>query len=92
MEVISEEVFDELYWDKLIDNDVSENSSFSGKMFETYGQDLEFIKSQPDNRVLTVLDTDGQTWIVTGAHFVNRIGYLVSSKDLNKEFEVLLEY
>lgn len=47
-------------------------------MFETYGDEFDFVKSQPDNHVWTWVDGDEGTAIVAGMAFVNRIGYFVT--------------
>lgn len=45
--------------------------------FETYGDDFEFVKSQPAEMVWTEIDGDGGSYILNGFHFVNRIQYFV---------------
>lgn len=46
--------------------------------FETYGIELEFVRSQPDNKVWTEVDgDDDNTYLVNGYHHVNRIRYFV---------------
>jgi len=46
---------------------------------ETFGDDLELVKSLPVESVWTVVDgDDGDQWILTGIHTVNRICYLVT--------------
>ena len=64
---------------KFIPNNYDEYASLDGLMFETYGDDVEFVKSQPENRIWMYGDgDDGGTYIWSGWGFVNRIGYLVS--------------
>ena len=64
---------------KPIKNHIDTNASFDGHMFETYGDEVEFVKSQPENRIWMYGDgDDGGTYIWSGWGFVNRIGYLVS--------------
>ncbi len=49
-------------------------------LFETYGDELEFIKRQDPRKVWTLVDgDDGELYIVSGLHLVNRIGYLLST-------------
>lgn len=60
-------------------NHVDNNASFNGMMYETYGAEFEFIKSQPESNVWTILDGDnGQLVVASGFHHVNRIGYIVT--------------
>ena len=69
---------------KPIPNHLDENASFNdgdqGYMFETYGDELEFVKAQEPNRIWTYSDgDDGGTYISDGYHVVNRIGYFVTT-------------
>jgi hypothetical protein len=49
-------------------------------MFEIYGDEVEFVKSQDSNRIWTYSDGDnGGTYISDGYHVVNRIGYFVTT-------------
>ena len=69
---------------KPIPNHLDENASFNdgehGYMFETYGDELEFVKAQDNNRIWTYSDgDDGGTYISDGYHVVNRIGYFVTA-------------
>ena len=45
---------------------------------ETFGEDLELVKSLPVTNVWTVVDGDSDQWILTGIHTVNRVCYLVT--------------
>lgn len=77
------------FWDtfKPIKNHLDDNASLDGMMFETYGQELEFVKSQPDNLIWTYCD-DGETaFISSGYHLVNRLGYLIASEPFNGDYE-----
>jgi len=50
-------------------------------VFETYGEDLEFVRIQKDNHVWTLVDgDDGESIIVAGYHFVNRVHYIITLK------------
>jgi hypothetical protein len=57
----------------------------NGMMFETYGEELEFVASQPDQNVWTWVDGDTGTWLVNGFHLVNRIGYLITEIPCEEE-------
>ena len=64
---------------KFIPNNYDEYSSLDGLMFETYGDEVEFVKSQDPAKIWMYGDgDDGGTYIWSGWGFVNRIGYLVS--------------
>ncbi len=52
----------------------------SGCLFETYGQELGFVRAQDPRTIWTLLDgDDGDLYLASGYHFVNRIGYLLST-------------
>lgn len=64
-----------------IDSSASWQNEYGvGILFETYDEELEFVKSKIDeNKVWTYLDgDDGGTFLVAGYSVVNRIGYLVT--------------
>lgn len=51
-----------------------------GCLFETHGEEFAFVMRQDPRTVWTLLDgDDGDMVLVNGLHFVNRVGYLVST-------------
>lgn len=63
------------------------------KFYETYGEDLEYIKSMPDNFVWTLVDGDeGQSLVVNGKAFVNRVGYYLTKKPHNTNDLIVVEF
>ena len=64
---------------KPVSNPIDPNAGFDGCLFETFGEDLAYVRAQDPNLVWTVLDCDGQLSIASGFHFVNRLGYLIAS-------------
>jgi hypothetical protein len=76
IELTEEEWFDKY---KPIKNNIDINSSFDGHMFETYGEEVEFVKAQNEKRIWMLGDgDDGGMYIWSGWGFVNRIGYFVT--------------
>ena len=69
---------------KPIPNHLDDNASFQneggdGIMFETYGEEVEFVKQQDPNCIWTYITGDNNTsYISSGWHFVNRIGYFIT--------------
>jgi hypothetical protein len=59
---------------------------WNGTMFETYGEDLAFIAKQPDANIWTWVDGDEGTWIMSGFHYINRIGYFVTENPCTQEY------
>jgi len=66
---------------KFMVNNYDENASFEGLMFETYGDEVEYVKSKPQDRIwMYGQGDDGGLYIWSGWGFVNRIGYFISEK------------
>ena len=69
---------------KPITNHLDSNASFqnedgSGIMFETYGEEVEFVKSTNPNKIwMYGSGDDGGTYIWSGWGFVNRLGYFIT--------------
>jgi hypothetical protein len=62
-------------------NHFDDNASWDGCMLETYGEELDYVKTvfqHTPRRVWTVLDCDGETIVVSGFHYVNRMGYIIT--------------
>ncbi len=101
MRELTEEQFDEQY--ELVTNHIDDNASFDGNMFETYDEELTFVREMAkENRVITIIEGDEDfenefgeptlnMFYVSGMHLVNRIGYLVTKEPITEEFEVKLE-
>jgi hypothetical protein len=64
---------------KPIPNNIVEDSSFDGTMFETYGAEVEFVKKADPAYIWMYGDgDDGGTYLWNGWHIVNRIGYFIT--------------
>jgi hypothetical protein len=61
-------------------------------IFETYGEEMEFLKTQDYRNVWTWVQGDYCDLIVNGFAFVNRIGYYVCEVpwDETKDYEVII--
>jgi hypothetical protein len=82
--------FTELTFDEWLDiykpivNHIDTNASFQdengqGIMFETYGDEVEFVKSMNPNKIwMYGSGDDGGTYIWSGWGFVNRLGYFIT--------------
>lgn len=76
IELTEDEWFDKY---KPIKNHLDENSSFDGHMFETYGDEVEFVKQAGNGHIWMYGDgDDGGTYLWNGWGFVNRIGYFIT--------------
>ena len=66
------------------------NENDEGTMFETYGDDLDYVIKTADspygaNTVWTWVDGDKGTYIINGYHLVNRIGYFITKVPFGNE-------
>ncbi len=74
---LAEDEFDQRF--TLIVNPFDKNAGWNGCFFETYGDELEFVRIQNPGCIWTMIDgDDGRLWLVSGYHYVNRINYLIS--------------
>lgn len=80
---LTEDEFDDRF--KLVPNHLNRNESWAygdgpGCLFETYGEELALVRQQDLATACTLVDgDDGDMYVVSGFHFVNRIGYLIST-------------
>ena len=54
-------------------NKIKENTF----LYETYGEDLDYINIISGEYIWTLIDTDNGLYLVNGRHFVNRINYII---------------
>ena len=62
---------------------LSHHDIWGGIGLETFGEDLELVKSLPAEYLWTAVDGDGDQWILPGIHTVNRICYLITETPHN---------
>lgn len=60
---------------KPIENHLGDAGTY---LFETYGQEVDFVSTQNKNFVWTLVEGDEGLYIVPGFHYVNRLNYLVT--------------
>ena len=75
-----------------------EDCPFGGAMYETYGREEKHIDTLAQcpncqRSVWTIIEAEGNMYYVSGWHFVNRFGYIVTEELVEEglEIEVLLE-
>lgn len=73
---------------KPITNHITPNSF---TMFETYGDDLDFVNKQDNHYIWTSADGDYCTYISNGYHYVNRIAYYITEVpwEDDKEYQII---
>jgi hypothetical protein len=92
VKTLTENQFDEQF--TLVENHIDNNASWGGAMFETFGEELDYVrmKAQKGNNVWTIIEGDDDSmFIVNGVHFVNRIGYLITREEWTEETEVEID-
>jgi len=75
-------------------NELVDDAPFNGCMYETYGEELEYVQRwnrQFETTVWTVLDVDGELIIGAGMSFVNRMGYIITEKPWNSLDDEVLD-
>lgn len=87
-------MIDNLAWEKELDlweekykplKNHIDTSSYD--KFETYGEELEFVRSQDNKLIWTLVDgDDGNLYIINGYHLVNRVNYFVTQVPCDVEF------
>ena len=89
--VISEEEFNSRYPLRL--NHLDPNACWSygdgGYLFETYGEEIDFVRQQDPATIWTVVEggDDGEC-ILSGFHCVNGLGYLVSTVPVPEDLSI----
>jgi hypothetical protein len=100
MTQITEDEFDAKY--PLVTNHINTNASWAfgdgpGCLFETYGEELAFVRTQDPRTIWTLVDggDDDNQYLISGYHLVNRIGYLISTipfpEDADIEVPILFD-
>lgn len=92
---MSEDEFYEKY--NPLKNHLDSDAAFDGCMFETFGEEVEFInkiaESLVKGKIWTIIEVEGKFYFVSGWHFINRFGYLVTEEIVpdDEEIEVKLD-
>ncbi len=77
-------------------NHLDSNASFQdehgvGIMFETFGEELEFVRTQDKRNIWTLVDGDDDSVIVCAGYWLtNRIGYFVTENPWQDEWEEIV--
>lgn len=71
-----------------IDPNASFDFGYGGCMFETFGEEFEYVRAQNPACVWTLIDEDGALFVGSGLRFVNRLGYFISQTPIQTD-EVL---
>ncbi|HMT01842.1 MAG TPA: hypothetical protein PKD00_00790 [Burkholderiales bacterium] len=75
---------------KPIQNEISNSDSFDNTLFETFGEELELVRNSKFSKVWTLVgETD--SFIISGYHFVNRIGYFITEVPFTEGENITVE-
>lgn len=79
----------------LIPNLFDRNASWQdengiGHLFDISGAELGHVRSLPAKFIWTYVDGDNGTLLLSGYHLVNRIGYLISSRPVPENTEIVV--
>lgn len=58
--------------------------------FETYGEELDYVRSHDEHNVWTEIDGDNGVYIVNGYCLVNRIHYYVTEVPWTEDVEIVV--
>jgi len=85
------EVLDAKYQPEKNQFSEKQQGEFVEDKFETYGEELNYVLSIANTepaRVWTLVDgDDGNLYIASGYHLVNRVNYFITKKPCELEFE-----
>lgn len=81
-----------------ISNHIDPNASFQdadgvGIMFETFGEELEYVLSIEPSRIWTYMDSEenDEPIIVSGYHLASRIGHFISAHPYDGDVVVVFD-
>jgi hypothetical protein len=67
---------------KPVNNHIDDSHGFNGCLFETYGEEVDYINSLSENNTAwTLFEEDGVMYLVNGVYLVNRLGYLITENN-----------
>ena len=76
-----------------VTNHLSTDSGWAGLLFETYGEEVEYVKQAKEGTVWTWVDGEDGTYVVSGWLLMNRIGYFITEVpfDNNNIYEIAVD-
>ena len=89
-------------WDEFVKkyrpvkNHLNGNAPYDGFIFETYGEEYKYVECisvnpKTSDKIWTICEEDGATFIQAGWHFVNRLGYIITEipfTDKDEQFTI----
>jgi hypothetical protein len=81
------------FYDKytLIPNHLEKDAPFDGCMFETFGEEREYIISKiKTNTVWTIVENEDKLYYTSGFAIVNRLGFLLTEQPYNTGDDIVV--
>jgi len=78
---------------KPVMNPIHHTKLYDGCLFDTTREELSWVNTHDPLHIWTLLDADGTFCIVSGAAFVNRLGYFVTEiarSDADMQYEIVV--
>lgn len=63
---------------KPIENHIDKYAAFNGCMFETYGEEAEYVRNSCPENIWTIITEGDDMFIIPRYHYVNRLGYFIT--------------
>jgi hypothetical protein len=65
---------------KPLPNPIDSNASWDGCLLETFGDELDHVRSQRPENIWTLINDSDAEWpsLTSGYHLVNRLGYIIT--------------
>lgn len=71
------------------ENHLDKFAGYGGLMFETFGKELKFVQEQKGENIWTLIDGEGsKCYIVSGWHYVNRLGYFITENPVPENLDI----
>ncbi len=90
---LTEDEFDARY--PLVSNHINPSAGWAigdtggGCLFETHGEEFAFVKRYDPRKIWTLVDgDDGDMYLISGLHLVNRVGYLLSTDPIPDQVSI----
>ena len=73
---------------------VGENPDYCYLFDDTWENVTKFIKDNhiTSDNILTLIETDGESWVIDGYHYVNRLGYFILKEPLEQNERIELRW
>jgi hypothetical protein len=76
-----------------LNNHMNPNAAFGGIMYETFGEEDDYVRrmsSESPRNVWTIISCDEGDFIISGWHYVNVLGYIITKNPSHGDVEVNL--